>query len=1446
MPKSKGALDITGENIEDLLAYDDLFLDYFNCFLALPVFPQAIFYNRLTGAFEEIDGSTPDTCGVLPPLSPSLHFGPTDAVRDRMLEWARQERLTLFLRAELFRELKLVKLLLRPLDTERQSTSRESSRNIRGYSRASESYISSLSISGDNSGNNNLNDFEEDFARLDYNALYRYQRPGSRALSMPVGFFYDNQQFDAPPTENNTPYQTSSKSHSAIVSTTTGTSSSFRFKDFQEKLVPRAHNETKNGILTSSSKTPGGRRQRTRLSEQPDVASKTPKSEQTRNMSRQQYDRAKSSMSQALPSTTEEAFIRGARALSAPTYLDDYFGMPGFEYQPFEEFFGEAEPEPDGQHYVQFEEEGISEAQTEADVRNMEGRLKMTVQQVKERMLGSHKTFEEFREFLRGTSGEHLLTFWLECENFKDTMEDFDDDQNMDMRNAHFRNIQDKYKLKLTSDALDQITQAATNKGLSHTIFLRTQYDVLRRLRAYWVPRFLIHCEMTKGISFDEDEENQDPMSQPYKSICATPVSSRSSHSGDRHPQPMFPSISLVHSMPVLPEDARDYANRLSMHVYDNSTASLRRMFPRQRSTVSARSKRPAPTSKSTRTHSRSTKERFVLALSADKQAGGPFQRYLSSQEDQSLVDSLLFWQAVTDFGSVQDRSSDRLLRLCHAWAIYNKFLSRDSPHKIELPENETKHLQHCLERAREFMEASIFDHAKILAVEKLEKAWVRFLKEDLKAFLDCRVKTGVESPPSTADAIEITITEYDVVIKRPRPWVRRTPGSTASERARRLTKALETAEDMDESKRAKKRAEALARRKEMERERRKAVRAAYARLRASKRDRHGSDSSMFEDGQPGGGMGLEKMDKIPSILEVTGNKPVMAMFKKYVTEDDDKEINNLIQLYNDLDAYVALNDNKTRKDMQSNYISKLYLDPEGKRYVPLNNDDLAARVADERDRPSSAVLKNIHAAILPRVEEVFKEFMLKRSEELGIEPQNLATITQSELTMRMSSEKAMMSSWDKKRLKGKEESNKVPYTSHSLDKLRELEFTSVKVNVMEGEQTARATRSKDTGSKHDTTTAAHDGKNHKMHVGDGGNTSTTTTTTTASTTTDTRSHQKRPEQKERGQKLKTIAESEEVLQAVVEAGSRFRKGAQKPVDPRDQDVVPPLPHFPTPGSQRPQSHSSNRSFHLPTSRRAKKKHTGRAQPTRDDKIEFLNCLNQSAMGHLTIHMLYFYKYLLKHGEADQMPQIDKDLFFYIEVQKFKDGSHGYSDPELLKGKVQSIVACFLDSVYLPSLQIDLPQDLHQKALKNAQKYLSGREQWPTLFDEAQVHIFKELLFYWAGFKRAISTPVDLQKKPVTKYEKMLKKRLETIENYKAPSSDFSLPSIPEGAVPSFSISLSEGVKFKPVQNFDIDESVNSTPVPDLKDRRGSKSGILLPEGQRSRGSSRKNSLVAR
>ncbi|CAG5126803.1 unnamed protein product, partial [Candidula unifasciata] len=231
--------------------------------------------------------------------------------------------------------------------------------------------------------------------------------------------------------------------------------------------------------------------------------------------------RKSSSRSRAATSSTEDAFLRGARVLSAPVNFEEFLKMPKFNLTDLEAIFG-------GPNFIQFDKEGISEEQTETDIRNMEGRLKMSAQQVKELLLGSQRGFERFREFLQGTTGEHLLAFWLECENFKDSMEDLSESEVMEIRPMFFRNIQDKFKLKLTADAVEQINRAASNNGLSYNIFLRAQYDVLRRLRAYWVPRFIIHCEMTKNNQL-----------------------------------PSWPSISLVHSVPVLPEDIKDYANKL-------------------------------------------------------------------------------------------------------------------------------------------------------------------------------------------------------------------------------------------------------------------------------------------------------------------------------------------------------------------------------------------------------------------------------------------------------------------------------------------------------------------------------------------------------------------------------------------------------------------------------------------------------------------------------------------------------------------------------------------------------------------------------------------------------------------------------------------------------------------------------------------------------------------
>jgi len=85
-------------------------------------------------------------------------------------------------RTTLFRELKLLKLLLRTLEERFQSSASHKSSQIRGYSRQTESYVSSLSNSADNSANED--DYDEEWSGS--SDRYGPDQHGSRAISLPV------------------------------------------------------------------------------------------------------------------------------------------------------------------------------------------------------------------------------------------------------------------------------------------------------------------------------------------------------------------------------------------------------------------------------------------------------------------------------------------------------------------------------------------------------------------------------------------------------------------------------------------------------------------------------------------------------------------------------------------------------------------------------------------------------------------------------------------------------------------------------------------------------------------------------------------------------------------------------------------------------------------------------------------------------------------------------------------------------------------------------------------------------------------------------------------------------------------------------------------------------------------------------------------------------------
>lgn len=133
-------------------------------------------------------------------------------------------------------------------------------------------------------------------------------------------------------------------------------------------------------------------------------------------------------------------------------------------------------------------------------------KLHASINQYKMKFLGSVHGMAEFKEFLKPTSGYRLLKFWLDCEFYRDSMQDYDDVENMATRNRLFRDINEKHIFAFASKMHDKISKNyLTSDGqhrLNHALFDHIQYDVLRRLRAYWVPRYILSKLKEKGKNY--------------------------------------------------------------------------------------------------------------------------------------------------------------------------------------------------------------------------------------------------------------------------------------------------------------------------------------------------------------------------------------------------------------------------------------------------------------------------------------------------------------------------------------------------------------------------------------------------------------------------------------------------------------------------------------------------------------------------------------------------------------------------------------------------------------------------------------------------------------------------------------------------------------------------------------------------------------------------------
>nr|XP_032626645.1 uncharacterized protein LOC116819206 [Chelonoidis abingdonii] len=521
--------------LEELLTYDDLFLEYFNAFLALPAFPLRLRYDRLRGQLQELDGFLPESPSQPGKKPSSPHYGATDAERERILGWLRRERLPPFQRTALYLEYKLAKLLIRPLD-EGYPVSRH---EIRGYSRQSESTaVSSIPSHPSTAGLP---------TRVPSLGL---RRPPSRTRSTPVHL-------------------------EGSVDGWTNAGGSERSLDGLTRVASSSSPSAGHHLGRCQGKPASG----------------------TRKVLQFDWEELNTS------DRGEESWLLPAFGLSA-------------------------------------------------------------LQQLKENVLGTRAGMDCFKEFLHGTLGIHLLHFWMDCEDIMECTKCLE--ASTAQREAQIlcvslcRNIQGKYKLSLSLACQEPMCEAQGSIEATFSAFSRSQYDALRRLRTYWVPRFLLHHQRTRHLRTVPTSGSQTKPRPPMNTD-------------------FLPSLKVFASLPVVGDGCMSHMNRSEdWFSLPHSGASWRGRI------VSARQPDLSWNLPDTPLTSH-----LLQALMCDPGAGGSFLHYLTRFEDTQMVHNLQLWQALEEHQATWEWQADRLKPQRSAWQIFHKYLVHGAPCDVgELPDN--------------------------------------------------------------------------------------------------------------------------------------------------------------------------------------------------------------------------------------------------------------------------------------------------------------------------------------------------------------------------------------------------------------------------------------------------------------------------------------------------------------------------------------------------------------------------------------------------------------------------------------------------------------------------------------------------------------------------------------------------------------------------------------
>ncbi|XP_018118263.2 uncharacterized protein LOC108716562 isoform X2 [Xenopus laevis] len=319
-----------------------------------------------------------------------------------------------------------------------------------------------------------------------------------------------------------------------------------------------------------------------------------------------------------------------------------------------------------------------------------------SLQHLKEQSLGTREGLGRFITFLEDTLGIHLLHFWMDCEEFRERVSETEASPNPEETrhlSAHlYRFIQNKYLPYLTAECQEQIRLSQQNWGPTFPALRRSQYDALRRLRSYWVPRFLIHQKLSLHRRLD--------LISPYTETI------------ESEPQiQLGPNKQSPGTTGRGTEGGKNTSTWTGLQCGSSHSSLVQRM---------------------------------IRALMSDCQAGSPFLHFLSRFDSQKRTQMFLLCQALAERdirGSEDDDSSWEIQMPKYRDPIWQEG-------SLEYVAEFWEHLDH----AAGDMQSLAWGSIGWMELGALCESWLCFLRYDVAQFLEHCVPTLNQDPKTSLD----------------------------------------------------------------------------------------------------------------------------------------------------------------------------------------------------------------------------------------------------------------------------------------------------------------------------------------------------------------------------------------------------------------------------------------------------------------------------------------------------------------------------------------------------------------------------------------------------------------------------------------------------------------------------------------------------------------------